>query len=89
MPLEGTALDALREAIRDPYLNAIHVSILRHQKPLESPSNTSSVCFCQREFLSSGLEHLTAEEQELLASHADLMAQLHRQYWLQCAEPDP
>lgn len=71
---------ALLEAVRDPYLNSLHVAMVGEGSST-GPAADSPRVRTATEKLFSGTEKLSAEEAELLASRADLMAKLHRLYW--------
>jgi membrane glycosyltransferase len=78
--------DALLEAIRDPYLNATHVSILCDHGSSPRESRSSAVTDLVEKALTSGPENLSAAEQEILASSAYSMAHLHQRHWLSLGE---
>ncbi len=73
--------DALLTAIRDPYLNAIHISLL-HEEKLSPPKLTEQDGTLSRKLLEQGPAGLTPDEQLLVASDPEAMAWLHREYWL-------
>jgi membrane glycosyltransferase len=72
--------EALLAATRDPYLNAIHVSLL-HEESLTAPQVGDGEALA-RKLLKGGASILNSTEQLLLAADADAMAWLHREYWL-------
>jgi membrane glycosyltransferase len=76
-----TSSEALLAATRDPYLNAIHVSLLREENPSGQKPNGGAEAIA-RKLLDEGAPSLSAAEQQLLASDAEAMAWLHREYWL-------
>ncbi|HSI13538.1 MAG TPA: glucans biosynthesis glucosyltransferase MdoH, partial [Chthoniobacter sp.] len=73
--------DPLVEAIRDPYLNALHVEMVRDRDSIGTETNAARATAAAAKVLARGGE-LSAEEQEALGSRADLMAKLHREYWI-------
>jgi membrane glycosyltransferase len=87
----------LAEVVVDPYVNAIHVSLLR-----EGNLDPEHVSFLQRlgvgrenamalgaKLLAEGPEALKPEEQVLVMSDADTMSWLHRHIWLRPASSLP
>jgi len=76
--------DALLAAIRDPYLNAIHVSLLREEKLSPQKLNGQAETLT-RQLLDKGPAGLSAAERLQLASDPEAMAWLHREYWLRGA----
>jgi membrane glycosyltransferase len=78
--------DLLLEAIRDPYLNALHVAILRQQSSAPSETESGPEEEVGLKLLGSGPGCLTETECELIAANADIMAHLHQQYWLHFGE---
>jgi membrane glycosyltransferase len=85
--LEAQAADsrkgdtALCEAIRDPYLNALHVAMVGEGTASEKAKDETRVFAAGSKFLAGNVDELETEEQELLASRADVMAKLHQDYW--------
>jgi membrane glycosyltransferase len=90
----STIGDGLIEAVLDPYINAIHVSLLRERQP--NPQTGESApsrlylperikAFAQR-LLAHGSSHLSAEEQLALMTDADTMAWLHHHAWMSAPE---
>lgn len=84
----------LRDAVLDPYANAIHVSLLKEKmlnpvyaERLERMGVGQPVVrqLAQRA-LAGGPESLTVEEGLLLMADADSMSWLHRQVWLRPSE---
>jgi len=84
----------LAEAVLDPYVNAIHVSLLR-EKGI-NPENQDSLAamgvgqprvrVLGEKLLAEGPEALRANEQLLVLSDAETMSWLHRQVWLRPGE---
>lgn len=78
------------EAVLDPYVNAIHVSLLREKKSnpvyaqqfemlgVGSPKNHTLV----ERFLTEGPDRVKPEERLLIMADADAMERLHEQIWL-------
>jgi membrane glycosyltransferase len=85
----GKNLD-ISAAVLDPYLNAIHVSLLR-EKSLHPDFNKTvaqlgegkpGVRTLAEKWLSEGNEALKTDERLLVLSDPDTMSWLHRQSWL-------
>jgi membrane glycosyltransferase len=80
----------LAEVVLDPYVNAIHVSLLRenalnpdYTKALVKLGvGASTVRLLGEKLLTQGIESLKPAERILLLSDADVMSWLHRQVWL-------
>jgi membrane glycosyltransferase len=83
----------LVEAVLDPYVNAIHVSLLRERQlaaPVESdPTQPPRGAACAgknselgERLLSAGPDALTAAEHFAILSDADCLSSLHRQVWM-------
>ncbi len=81
--------DALLEAIRDPYLNAIHVSMLLHRGLAPPEANLIAAGTLAKKLSASGPQALPPTEQELLASSAENMAELHRSIGCTLANRSP
>jgi membrane glycosyltransferase len=84
----------LAEIVLDPYVNAIHVSLLR-EKEFNSDSAEAlarlgtgrpEVRALGEKLLAEGPEGLRTEEKFLVMSDADTMPWLHRQIWLRPGE---
>lgn len=81
----------LLEAVLDPYVNAIHVSLLREKKlnPVYAEElaklgvGRPEVRPLAETLLARGPEALKPAEKMLVLSDADVMAWLHRQAWVQ------
>jgi membrane glycosyltransferase len=78
-----TAEGAIVEAIRDPYLNAIHVSLLNEQREASVQKDPDIVTAAAEKLLHGGPRDLGDAEQLAVVSNADVMARLHREYWLE------
>lgn len=81
-PLEGLRADyGLLQAVLDPYVNAVHVSLLRQRKPSEE----SRDYFAQLRLrlLNEGPVKLTAKEKMGLLLDAESMIWLHEELWRQ------
>jgi len=84
------ALPKIEESIVDPYINAIHVSLLREAKlhPQAGPAliemgvGTQQCRLLAEKALAQGLDSLAAPERRLVLNDADTMSWLHRQLWL-------
>ncbi len=81
-------------AVLDPYINAIHVSLLREKRmnPAYAETlaklgvGTPQVRVLGETLLASGPEKLAPAERMLLLSDAEVMVWLHQQAWLRPAE---
>jgi len=80
----------LADAVLDPYVNAIHVSLLREKR--RNPADAQALAdmgvgkpevraLCEK-LLAEGPDHLQRAEKLLILSDADVLAWLHRQAWL-------
>ena len=80
----------LADAVLDPYVNAIHVSLLREKR--QNPTDAQALAdlgvgkpevraLCEK-LLAEGPDHLQRAEKLLILSDADVLAWLHRQAWL-------
>jgi membrane glycosyltransferase len=80
------------EAVLDPYVNAVHVSLLRERRfsadnsPSAAPAGSSEARALGEKLLSVGPDALQRAERLVVLSDADTMIWLHRQVWLR---PDP
>jgi membrane glycosyltransferase len=81
---------SIAEAVLDPYVNAIHVSLLR-EKRLNPEYREAlarlgvgrpEVRELGEKMLSQGPEAITAQEKILVLSDAEVMSWLHRQAWV-------
>jgi membrane glycosyltransferase len=80
----------LIESIVDPYINAIHVSLLRENKldpdAAEARARTmpeaSQLRALAEKLLTQGFDALNGPERSVLLSDADTVSWLHRQVWL-------
>jgi membrane glycosyltransferase len=84
----------IAEAVLDPYVNAIHVSLLR-EKGLNPEYRAAlanlgvgrpEVRELGEKMLGKGPEAISAEEKILILSDADVMSWLHRQAWIRPGE---
>ncbi len=88
---EPRAADSgLADAVLDPYVNAIHVSLLRERR--QNPAYAQALAklgvgkpevrsLCEK-LLAEGPEHLQPAEKMLILSDAEVLPWLHRQAWL-------
>jgi membrane glycosyltransferase len=84
---------SIAEAILDPYVNAIHVSLLREKRLNPEYRDALSrfgvgkpqVRDLGEKLLAKGPETLSAQEKLLVLSDADVMSWLHRQAWVRPA----
>jgi len=70
----------LLQAVIDPYINAVHVSLLRTKEDLPSPSEETFAALRQT-LLRNGPDALTAKERMALLMDAHSMAVLHDELW--------
>jgi membrane glycosyltransferase len=75
----------LMQAILDPYVNAVHVSLLRQRRP-GSYSVRRYFLELRRRLLAEGPEKLTTREKMALLLDAESMNWLHEHLWKQPAE---
>jgi membrane glycosyltransferase len=84
----------LADAVLDPYVNAIHVSLLREKR--QNPDYAKALAdlgvgkpevraLCEK-LLTEGPERLQRTEKLLILSDAELLPWLHRQAWLRPSE---
>ncbi len=82
----------LTDAVLNPYINAVHVSLLREKRlnPLHSasaePGNTEVVRALAEKLLAAGPNALTPKQKMLILGDADTMSWLHRWAWLRPSE---
>ncbi|PTY07032.1 glucans biosynthesis glucosyltransferase MdoH [Opitutaceae bacterium EW11] len=79
-PIETLRADyGLLQAVLDPYVNAVHVSLLRQRRP----SDDSRDYFAQlrMRLLREGPSHFTTKEKMSLLLDAESMIWLHRELW--------
>jgi len=87
---DRSAAPGVEDSIIDPYINAVHVSLLREARLhpesaraiAESEVGDGSVRALAEEVLAKGFGALEAADQKLVLSDADTMSWLHRQLWL-------
>ncbi len=84
----------IAEAVLDPYVNAIHVSLLR-EKQLNPEYRQALAALgvgkpevreLGEKMLSKGPEAISGQEKILLLSDADVMSWLHRQAWIRSSD---
>jgi len=79
-PIEALRDDyGLLQAVLDPYINAVHVSLLRHRKPSEDSRDYFSAL--RMRLLREGPAEFTTKEKMALLLDADSMLWLHRELW--------
>jgi membrane glycosyltransferase len=84
----------IAEAVLDPYVNAIHVSLLREKRlnPEYSEALTKlgvgkpEVRELGERMLTKGVDAITEQEKILVLSDAEVMSWLHRQTWIRSSE---
>ncbi len=74
----------LLQAVLDPYVNALHVALLRQKKPTEESREWFSQL--RERLLHDGPAKLTTKEKMSLLMDAESMIELHRQLWNTPAE---
>jgi membrane glycosyltransferase len=80
----------LEESVVDPYINAIHVSLLRQTKLQPDAAlalaklgvGGSQTRLLAENVLANGFQALLPDDQKLVLNDADTMSWLHRQLWL-------
>ncbi len=77
--------DGLRLAVLDPYVNAVHVSLLR-PRPLKKQHAREYMKRLQTTLITGGPDKLTTRERVALLSDAESLAQLHKSLWSQPAQ---
>jgi len=85
---------SIAEAVLDPYVNAIHVSLLREKRLNPEYREALAQLGVGRvevrelgeRLLNKGPEAITAQEKILVLSDADVMSWLHRQAWVRPGE---
>jgi membrane glycosyltransferase len=79
-PIEALRSDyGLLQAVLDPYVNAVHVSLLRQRKPSEESRDYFSQL--RSRLLREGPAGFTTREKMALLLDADSMIWLHRELW--------
>ncbi len=79
-PIEPLRDDyGLLQAVLDPYVNSMHVALLRHRRPSEEAREYFHQL--RRRLLHEGPEELTAKEKMALLLDAESMIWLHRELW--------
>lgn len=82
LPLEALRRDyGLLQAVLDPYVNALHVSMLRQRRTSEESRDWFSLL--RHRLLSEGPEHLSPKETLALLLDAESMIWLHEELWRQ------
>ena len=79
-PFEPLRADyGLMQAVLDPYINAMHVGLLRQRRPSEEAREWFSLL--RKRLLREGPDRLTVKEKMALLLDADSMIWLHRELW--------
>jgi membrane glycosyltransferase len=79
-PFEPLRADyGLMQAVLDPYINAMHVGLLRQRRPSEEAREWFAQL--RQRLLREGPDQLTAKEKMALLLDADSMISLHRELW--------
>jgi membrane glycosyltransferase len=81
-PIESLRNDyGLLQAVLDPYINAVHVAMLRQRRPSEESRDWFALL--RHRLLSEGPSHLTTKETLALLLDAESMIWLHEELWKQ------
>ncbi len=81
-PIEALRNDyGLLQAVLDPYINAVHVAMLRQRRPSEESRDWFSLL--RHRLLSEGPTQLTQKETLALLLDAESMIWLHEELWKQ------
>lgn len=81
-PIEALRNDyGLLQAVLDPYVNAVHVAMLRQRRPSEESRDWFALL--RHRLLSEGPSHLTTKETLALLLDAESMIWLHEELWKQ------
>jgi membrane glycosyltransferase len=79
-PIEPLRADyGLLQAVLDPYINAVHVSLLRQRRP--SKESREYFLHLRQRLLTEGPAGLTSREKMALLLDADSLIWLHRELW--------
>jgi membrane glycosyltransferase len=79
-PIEPLRADyGLMQAVLDPYVNAMHVALLRQRRPSEEAREWFAQL--RRKLLHEGPEGFTTKEKMALLLDAESMIWLHRELW--------
>ena len=82
LPIEPLRNDhGILQAVLDPYVNAVHVSLLRQRRP--SQQSREYFVNLRKRLLAEGPEKLTLREKKALLLDAESMIWLHRELWRQ------
>jgi len=86
-PLPELAADyGLMQAVLDPYVNAVHLALLRERDHGPASANGDRFAPLRERLLSEGPSALSSRDKLALLLDADSMAALHRDLWSQPAE---
>jgi membrane glycosyltransferase len=81
-PLPELAPDyGLMQAVLDPYVNAVHLALLRERDQTQTPSNEERFTLLRERLLREGPAALAARDKVSLLLDAESMAALHRDLW--------
>jgi len=81
-PIEPLRTDyGLLQAVLDPYVNAMHVALLRQRRPSEESREWFALL--RHRLLADGPDKLTAKEKMALLLDAESMISLHEELWRQ------
>jgi membrane glycosyltransferase len=84
-PIEPLRADyGLMQAVLDPYVNAMHVALLRQRRPSEEAREWFAQL--RQRLLQEGPQRFTTKEKMALLLDADSMIWLHRELWSSPAE---
>lgn len=86
-PLPELAPDyGLMQAVLDPYVNAVHLALLRERDQATAPSSEERFAVLRERLLREGPSALGSRDKLSLLLDADSMAELHRDLWSLPAE---
>ncbi len=80
-PTAGAAGSGLVQAVLNPYVNAIHISLLRQKRGRKPGQNDPSLPRIADRLLAEGPAALNRDEQMKLLWNADLLQDLHQRLW--------
>ncbi len=86
-PLPELAPDyGLMQAVLDPYVNAVHLALLREREQSQASASEERFATLRAKLLREGPGALSARDKVALMLDSDSMAALHRDLWSQPAE---
>jgi len=73
--------EGITRAIVDPYVNAVHVSLMEREASEGSAMNQQARDICER-LMAHGPQAVDEASMRLIASDPDIMVELHRKIWI-------